>query len=262
MGCQTEVEIGRNLTFTITTHDPDTGVLTDADAAPTYRVYEDETAVAILTGTMAKLDDVNTTGFYSELLACTAANGFENNRSYNIYIEATVDGDRGGISYAFRAVTGPVVSVVASSITGSVITVRPYTTWSFSITGLGSLVGRTSLWFTAKDEPSTEADTAALLQVEETAGLTYINGSAGVGANATLVVTDPVNGDLTVTVNKSQTGLPEHDGYYWDVKIGIAGGADTLMAEGEFNIGRTVITLPVMLEATTDTTGPVTARNA
>lgn len=103
MGCQTTVILGDNLTFTVTTHDPDTGVLTDADSPPTYRVYEDETAAAILTGTMAKLNDANTTGFYSEQIACTAGNSFEINKSYNIYIEATVDSDTGGISYGFTA---------------------------------------------------------------------------------------------------------------------------------------------------------------
>jgi len=101
MGCQSLVILGNNLTFTITTHDPDTGELTDADAAPTYRVYEDETAVAILTGTMSTLDTANTTGFYGEQIACTAGNGFEAGKSYNIYIEATVDADTGGISYGF-----------------------------------------------------------------------------------------------------------------------------------------------------------------
>ena len=102
MGCQTQVALGQSLTFTITTHDPDTGVLTDADSAPAYRVYEEETSTAILTGSMAKLDDTNTTGFYSEKIDCTAANGFETNKSYNIYITATVDSDTGGISYGFR----------------------------------------------------------------------------------------------------------------------------------------------------------------
>ena len=101
MGCQTQVTLGSNLTFTITTHDPDTGVLTDADSAPAYRVYEDETATAILTGTMTELDDANTTGFYSEQIACTTANGFEVDKSYNIYIAATVDAATGGISYGF-----------------------------------------------------------------------------------------------------------------------------------------------------------------
>lgn len=104
MGCQTEVDIGDNLTFSICTHDPDTGVLTDTDVAPIYRIYEDETATPILTGTMAKLDDAGTTGFYTELIVCTAANGFEDGKSYTIYISATVDSDTGGICYGFRAV--------------------------------------------------------------------------------------------------------------------------------------------------------------
>ena len=67
MGCQSEVSVGDNLVFSVTTHDPDTGVLTDADAVPSYRLYEDETATPILTGNMAKLDDANTTGDRSYL---------------------------------------------------------------------------------------------------------------------------------------------------------------------------------------------------
>lgn len=105
MGCPSEVQIGDNLVFAITTHDPDTGILTDAESAPSYWVYEDETATAILDGTMAKLDDGNTTGFYTELIACTAANGFQNGKTYTIYIEATVDGDKGGVTYSFKAYT-------------------------------------------------------------------------------------------------------------------------------------------------------------
>lgn len=102
MGCQTECYLDDNLTFTITTHDPATAALTDADAAPVWRLYEDETAAPILNGTMALLDGVGTTGFYSELVAVTAANGFEHGRSYNIYIEAAVGGTTGGISFGFR----------------------------------------------------------------------------------------------------------------------------------------------------------------
>jgi len=103
MGCPAEVTIGKNLVFSICCHDPDTGVLTDADSAPAYRVYEDETATPILTGSMAKLDDANTTGFYTEIIACTVANGFENDKTYTVYIEATVDSDKGGIAYGFKA---------------------------------------------------------------------------------------------------------------------------------------------------------------
>lgn len=104
MGCPTDVIIGDNLVFGIATHDPDTSELTDADSAPSYRIYEDEAGTPILTGNMAKLDDANTTGFYTELIACTAGNGFEDGKTYTIYIEATVGGATGGICYAFKAV--------------------------------------------------------------------------------------------------------------------------------------------------------------
>ena len=103
MGCPSEVVIGDNLVFSICTHDPDTGILTDADSAPTYRIYEDETATPILNGTMSTLDAGNTDGFYTELIACTAANGFEDGKNYTIYISATVDSDTGGICYGFKA---------------------------------------------------------------------------------------------------------------------------------------------------------------
>ena len=102
MGCQSEVQLERPLTFSVCTHDSDTGVLTDADAVPIYRVYEDETLVPLLIGNMAALDPLNTTGFYTAQIQCTAVNGFEHNRSYTIYIQATVLGNTGGIPYGFR----------------------------------------------------------------------------------------------------------------------------------------------------------------
>jgi len=105
MGCPSwaEIDDAGTLTFSVCTHDPDTGILTDADSAPTYRIYEDETAEPIATGTMAKLDDGNTIGFYTECITTSAANGYEHGKSYTIYIEATVDGNTGGITYAFKA---------------------------------------------------------------------------------------------------------------------------------------------------------------
>lgn len=107
MGCQSEVYIDHYFTFSIVTHDPDTGVVTNADANPAYRIYEDETAGAILTGTMAALDAGNTTGFYTERIQATAGAGFEHGKSYSIYILAQVDGDTGGIALSFRALTAP-----------------------------------------------------------------------------------------------------------------------------------------------------------
>lgn len=115
MGCPSRVVIGNNAVFSICTHDPDTGVLTDAESAPTYRVYEDETATPILTGTMAKLDDDNTTGFYTEQIACTEANGFEVGKTYTVYIEATVDGDTGGITYGMQVMNDTSITITSET---------------------------------------------------------------------------------------------------------------------------------------------------
>ena len=110
MGCPASVILGDDIVFSICTHDPDTGVLTDAESVPTYRIYEGADESSILNGNMDsgtgssnnEFDDANTTGYYAKLISCTAGNGFEIGKSYTVYIEATVDGDTGGIAYGFN----------------------------------------------------------------------------------------------------------------------------------------------------------------
>src|SRR5262245_15380587 len=79
------------LTFYSVTTRFDTGAATDADSAPSYRVYEEETSTPLLTGSMALLDSSNTAGFYSEQIVLSAANGFEAGKCYSIYKQATVN---------------------------------------------------------------------------------------------------------------------------------------------------------------------------
>lgn len=109
------------LTFPAITHRFDTGALTDADAVPAYRVYEDETGTAILTGNMAKLDDTNTTGFYSEQITLSAANGFEKGKCYTVYITAAVNSVTGGQNHTFQ-IEAEVDSNSVSNIGAGVIT--------------------------------------------------------------------------------------------------------------------------------------------
>lgn len=104
MGCPAESRLEATLTFSICTHDPDTGVLTNADTLPIYRVYEDDNNTALLSGDMERRDASNTTGAYMKKITCSAANGFEIGKSYEIYIEATVDGDKGGITFGFKII--------------------------------------------------------------------------------------------------------------------------------------------------------------
>lgn len=75
-------------TFTLSVNGTSGAV--DADSVPSYRIYEDETGTAILTGSMAKLDDAGTTGFYSEQVTLSAANGLEKGKSYNIIMCAVI----------------------------------------------------------------------------------------------------------------------------------------------------------------------------
>jgi hypothetical protein len=111
-------QIDALLTFPANTHAA-TGAATDADAVPAYRVYEDETGTAILTGNMAKLDDANTTGFYSEQLTLSAANGFEVGKSYTVYIQAAVGGVTGTLSHTFQVAAAPAVAGGAMTLTAT-----------------------------------------------------------------------------------------------------------------------------------------------
>jgi len=103
------------LTFPASTHTASTGAATDADAVPDYRVYEDETGTAILTGSMAKLDDASTTGFYSEQITLSAANGFEKGKCYTVYISAAVATITGTMSHTFQMEAEVDANVVSAS---------------------------------------------------------------------------------------------------------------------------------------------------
>jgi len=103
------------LTFTCNTHTPATGAVTDADTVPTYRVYEDETGTPILTGSTAKLDDAGTTGYYSEQITLSAANGLEKGKTYTIRVSATVGGVTGAMSHTFQIEAEVDANIVSDS---------------------------------------------------------------------------------------------------------------------------------------------------
>lgn len=67
-----------------------TGAATDADSTPTAEVFEDATDTAILTPTVTKR--TSKTGNYRIPVACTAVNGFEAGKSYNVIASATIGG--------------------------------------------------------------------------------------------------------------------------------------------------------------------------
>ncbi|KKL81112.1 hypothetical protein LCGC14_1997990, partial [marine sediment metagenome] len=148
MGCPSTIILGDNLVFTICSYNLGTLAATDDDTNPTYRVYEEETGTAILSGSFAKLDDGNTTGFYSESIACTTGNGFEVNKTYSIYAEFTVGAVDHAETYNFRIINENVAGPGDYTVT---LTIQD--------TGASALSG-VSVWLnTANDRSSAVAGT-------------------------------------------------------------------------------------------------------
>lgn len=100
-------QLEESYVFYANTHNPSTAGCSDADTAPTYRVYEAETG-PLTTGTMALLDGGNTCGFYSEAFTVAAASGYEVNKTYVVYITGAVSSITGTDSEKFiiRAAEG------------------------------------------------------------------------------------------------------------------------------------------------------------
>lgn len=106
------------LTWSVTTHVATTGAANDADANPSFRVYEDQVSTPLLTGSMALLDDANTTGLYSKRVQITAASGFEVGKDYNILTKATVNSVSGNKTDFFGVKSGVVVVGTNNDKTG------------------------------------------------------------------------------------------------------------------------------------------------
>lgn len=74
--------------FFANTHNPATGEAVDADTDPTYRIYRADVGTLIVSGSMTKLDDPNTTGFYEAHISTA---GLLKDKVYVIYVQATVN---------------------------------------------------------------------------------------------------------------------------------------------------------------------------
>lgn len=85
--------LGETITIDFATHAPTTGAVTDADSTPTVEVFEDANDTPILTPAATKR--TAKTGNYRVQVACTAGNGFEAGKSYNVVVSATVGGVTG-----------------------------------------------------------------------------------------------------------------------------------------------------------------------
>lgn len=247
MGCPSECELSKSLVFSVTTHSPDTGAAGDADTTPIYYIYENETGTALVSGVMAKLDDSNTTGLYTEQVDCTEDNGFEVDGSYTIYIEGTVGGVTASISFGFRVVdnipsdvwsyvtrtlTQSASSIVAT-VTGDNLTIHRGDTLNATFTGLANNTGWEKLWFTIK-AALTDSDTDSLVQIVLSSpsdvgdGLVYINGVDATGSHGAITVVSTTS--ITVTMDAEETAnLVPAPKLYYDIQMQTASGITTVV---------------------------------
>ena len=139
MGCPTQCVLGENLTFTIQAR-TGSGAASDATGTVSYSIYEDETSTAILTGSMAQLS--SQTGFYSEQIACTVANGFERFKSYTARITATVATVAVAKAYTFLCLGGEDTTTATTGALTTLAKFQSYTGVSTDDDLITSLIAR------------------------------------------------------------------------------------------------------------------------
>lgn len=100
----------------VNTHNAATGEEKDADALPEVRIYKNQEDTVIATGTMAKLDDANTLGFYSIAIPLLSVTGFEDLDNFSVRVRAVVDGIAGVKVFSFL-LKDPLENVVEGTLT-------------------------------------------------------------------------------------------------------------------------------------------------
>jgi hypothetical protein len=139
---------------------------------------------------------------------------------------------------AVRTLTQSAASVVAT-VTGSDIVCQRGDSLSVSLTDCGALTGYSKVYFTVKRDTA-DADTAAIIQIEKTAGLKYINGAAGTPANGTLTIDDEATGDITVALDEVETAKLDPGAYSYDVQVVRTAGSVSTLTAGTFEVAADV----------------------
>lgn len=122
---------------------------------------------------------------------------------------------------------------VAAVMAGSTLTIQRGDTLTITLTGLGSLATRSKLWFTAKHSTG-DSDDDARLFIEETAGLTRLNGAAyTTTTDGDITVDGEAAGDITITVKAAATAaLSDQRTLVYDVQILRADGTVATLTSG------------------------------
>lgn len=149
---------------------------------------------------------------------------------------ATVDGIVDAIKLKTDLISADGSVSVTAAISGSTITILRGDSLSVAIAGLGDISTRSKLWFTAKQDTG-DADTSAIIQLEETDGLVRLNGAAGTAVLGEITVTDEDAGDITITLDETATDdLTPRRNMSYDVQVLTATGTVTTLTSGTLHV--------------------------
>jgi hypothetical protein len=225
--------------FTKTTGVPAEGLtLADIDLYLTAQNVSTGADTVIWDGTQNPTEEIDNVGAYIRIYGSADLDTY-NYHGRGTYTGATVlDVDHVTGTYPCvnpwdfptRTLT-QTASTVATALEGGVISITRGDSLSVSITGLGDISGRTKLWFTVKTNRA-NTDAQSIIQIEESAGLLYINGAvATVAGNGSITVTDAVAGNITVALDEAETDDLEPTGrLYYDVQVLTAAGNVTTLS--------------------------------
>jgi hypothetical protein len=141
-----------------------------------------------------------------------------------------------GLAVSIAAINPSEVTIVSPvSRTGNKITVRAGDTWILPVAGLGNISTRTKLWF-AVNAPGAD-DSAAKLFIEETDGLTIVNGNDEFGPPelGSITVIDETTGSISIAVDEIATGQLSGT-TFWAIKALKADGTAVTLSTGSFVI--------------------------
>ena len=140
-------------------------------------------------------------------------------------------------------------ATLPSPYEASTITMYRGDSQDVTLIDLGSIPpSRTKLWFTVKRDLERDEDSAAIFQIEETAGLLYFQGAVLGGdtypslnsASAGIAITDETTGVLVISRTAALSALQEtHQNLSYDIKYLAADGDTKLLAQGKLRVRAT-----------------------
>jgi len=149
-------------------------------------------------------------------------------------IDDYIDTEVAAIKAKTDLITTGTTLTIASAVVGSTITAHRGDTLSAALENIGALMNYSKLWFTVKRDYD-DADTAAVIQIEKTGGLLYLNGAVGTAGNGSLTINDEATGDVTIVLNASETAKLSPGNYQYDIQIlRSAGTPVSTLTYGEF----------------------------